>query len=500
MIQFPCPTCDELLDVEDCGAGQNKNCPACGTRLQIPMSTPTPVLRLALRGSSPTPRQSFLHISPAWFFAVTAFVYATGFLAISLFHDSYGLRALDDSLFKLRYAHIGILCLAIPAILAFSTYAIRDYWEDYCKGRVIKPTEKENDDTLRSERFGKRPHPVTVISITIVALVFYLILIFAPPNQFRKIETQAILLASVVLVYLWRDISINLAEKQKPKNLLLIFLFISVTLILYLPAIVDNQVDHWKFEINSLLILLPLLISLFLCAFKWEKLSKSSSLIHTFFALRLFIFCALFYIVVSDHNYWDDLFEMFSSVNDILNTQWYFSTSLIIGFLAWSIPKRAKRGQRLWQAFGALVIGLVYFFSVIVFGYRIYHYIPAGKGGGDFTASPLIRVYPTNVSTYGFSINTQNQLPLTQNNNPFPDWVFEKELVVIDGTSTSIFVADPEENGGPETWRKKRNCRPIVVEIPRSAIAIIEYNVELYKKWKERLGYQNKIPPCLSVP
>jgi hypothetical protein len=121
------------------------------------------------------------------------------------------------------------------------------------------------------------------------------------------------------------------------------------------------------------------------------------------------------------------------------------------------------------------VLAILYFVMVMVFGYSIYHYVPAGRGGGDFSAASLVKV-----RLKGDSKEVQQDWLCFDND--------DKVLVVVEGTNSSIFVAKPTEKGSPENWRKGRSSRPRVVEIPRSEIDRIEYLNVSAKEWIAKSG------------
>lgn len=144
---------------------------------------------------------------------------------------------------------------------------------------------------------------------------------------------------------------------------------------------------------------------------------------------------------------------------------WYFVISCLTGYLVYRFRKHGnsiKEGKIIWYGLGACLFFLLYFFSVLSFSYGVYHFIPAGKGGGDFTKTSLIKLH------------------LSQCNNSWtPEYLYhgdtEKEFILIDGTNASVFVANPMDKGGPINWRRNRRNRPSVIEIPRSEIMAIEY-------------------------
>jgi hypothetical protein len=386
---------------------------------------------------------SLLTLSPAWFFAASAAVYGTGFLVITLFHDAYNLRGLDDSIFKLRYAHVGIICLIIPATIGLASFVIFDHFarrrrfkaakkkadaDDKAKAiadanavrggeAVADPTVSEaaaNAAAIRDAEieylrccWKKSMPPRVLLSITLFALIFYSVFIFAPPSTFRENRTQVILWIATFWAYSFRRLS-NWFEDSRP--------ILSISL-RYAQGI-------------GLGVLLGFAI--------WK--------------------------------YKADLWEMIWPVG-----LWYFVMPMLMGFVPFAIFRRlnnrnvsVEEGRRSWQLVALGILGFMWFFCVLVFGNGIINYIPAGKGGSDFTTATLVKL----------TLNDEQPLPASlSDRNPGLD------LVLIDGGVASIFVANPAENGGPPKWRQSRKSRPTVVEIPRASIKNLYYGNEDFLVW-----------------
>jgi len=415
-----------------------------------------------------------LKLVPEWFLATTAFIYATGFLVVSFFHDSYGLHGLDETILKVKYAHVGILCLAIPVVIgtaayalfefrarkceAFKTYLAANHVEDRAISRAMRlrwvlrrqlynmatsllhyrklshlglRLQHLAEGSLGSARFAlmlkiedvvletlkDRLNPSLTFTLSMMALIMYIELIFAPSGQFRSGVTQGILVATVVCAYFLRTIAMRYHyEGNEPKYRM------------------------WR-------LIQALALSLFLVGAVLQCIQT---------------FCEL--CLPAEWNKWPV-------------GLWYIALPGLLGFQISKIRERIKRteigqGKRLWLGLTVGVVGLFYFFNVVVFGYTVFHYIPAGKGGGDFSSASLIKIELADDSKIHLS-------PVLSTNNP------EKELILIEGTGSSIFVANPADRSGPNEWRKGRDHRPQVVEIPRSQIGTILYTGHTYDDWKE---------------
>jgi hypothetical protein len=67
-------------------------------------------------------RSVWLTDVPEWFLAVAAFVYATGFLVVFTYFESFGVREAGGDFFRVKYVHVGILCLLFMGIIAVPSY------------------------------------------------------------------------------------------------------------------------------------------------------------------------------------------------------------------------------------------------------------------------------------------------------------------------------------------------------------------------------------------
>lgn len=111
------------------------------------------------------------------------------------------------------------------------------------------------------------------------------------------------------------------------------------------------------------------------------------------------------------------------------------------------------------------IIFALYYLSVLAFALRVYPYIPVLKGGGDYVNTP-------NVILCFQEANAKLVLPEVMAEPNSQACLRSKPVQLIEETSTSIFIADPND-GGPEAWRV--GTKPQVIEIRRDRIASISY-------------------------
>jgi len=118
-----------------------------------------------------------------------------------------------------------------------------------------------------------------------------------------------------------------------------------------------------------------------------------------------------------------------------------------------------------WSLTGCLILA-TYYLAVLAFAFRVYPYIPAGKGGGGFVGSPPVTAY--------FKIDSSSGV--------IPSEVFDcgvtkcqrsKPLVLVEETGNAFFFADPNDSGGPVEWR--RGKRPKILSVSRELISGLSY-------------------------
>lgn len=108
----------------------------------------------------------------------------------------------------------------------------------------------------------------------------------------------------------------------------------------------------------------------------------------------------------------------------------------------------------------ACVLIILFYFSILSFARFVYPYIPAGKGGGDYTLSQPVQIT--------FDSAFTNSIP-----QPVKDGIKSATIILLDENSSFAFLANLNDGGGRETWRTTN--KPAVYEIRREAITSITY-------------------------
>jgi hypothetical protein len=131
-----------------------------------------------------------------------------------------------------------------------------------------------------------------------------------------------------------------------------------------------------------------------------------------------------------------------------------------------------------YLAFVLCLISVLYYMSALNYAHRVYPYIPAFKGGGDYSEVALATIYfdkdaadilPTDIFT---TTNIPASVPnASSTNRQVP--VVTHPLIILDGTTESVYVALTNSGGGPKEWRKRGGGKPLIYEFRRSLIASI---------------------------
>ena len=150
---------------------------------------------------------------------------------------------------------------------------------------------------------------------------------------------------------------------------------------------------------------------------------------------------------------------------------WFVFYALFMALVIWLLAtlgdeEREPHEQRIRVIFCVAIFALLYFLAINSFALGLYNFIPAAKGGGDFrTGRVIIR----------FNANDNLPLPSTWITGKDQNVLSTKSLVFIEGTSTAVYVADPDENMGPRNWRRSVRDRPSVMEVKRDTKMTVQY-------------------------
>lgn len=145
----------------------------------------------------------------------------------------------------------------------------------------------------------------------------------------------------------------------------------------------------------------------------------------------------------------------------------YVAFSIIFGVMIYTVAAYEKRQnvesrKRAISILAGAVIGPFFYLVILSFSYGVYQNIPATRGGGDFTDSPKIRL--TFKAQQTPSVSDTRYFEKGSNLCTIP-------LVLIEETNWALYLADPNEGGGPAEWKQIGGRKPQIFIINKSEVS-----------------------------
>jgi cytochrome bd-type quinol oxidase subunit 2 len=115
----------------------------------------------------------------------------------------------------------------------------------------------------------------------------------------------------------------------------------------------------------------------------------------------------------------------------------------------------------------AVLVGIMFYFSILGFSRYVYPYIPSSKGGGDFTKSPQTHLTfnADGSAQYVSSYLPTNLIAINATNG----------LIILYENRDYAYLACRGDASGPMNWQSTAS-RPKVYEVPRKFITCVEYS------------------------
>jgi hypothetical protein len=387
------------------------------------------------------------------FLAVVGILYGTGFLTAFTFLERFGIRETGSELLKLKYIYVGILYFLFPVTVMLPALALGSLWSQ------SKKNERQKLPNIlrgRAVRTPVRMSFVTILLFINMALVFYIFICFAPVTFMDKRPwvTAAVSVPTILGALLFRFLEVRRLRRRLVRVSLL-----KRPLLRFLDS---SRTLRRRFRSREYTSRAPLKW--------WRKVGAGRTV--------LFLLIVALVDRPSLHGLWGDLKLMFwGDESSILVTIYGFDVGVPIGgfnyflfvFLYVLIGQRvykrmkehasAARTKYVLAASG--LCASLFIVSVLSFAIRVYPFIPALKGGGD---------YRRTAATIQLKAPGQHGL------------VVPESVVIIEETDASLFIALPrekpvktQENIRAEgEWRSWKNL-PAVLEIPRDQVAYVYY-------------------------
>jgi hypothetical protein len=370
---------------------------------------------------------SLVHAISSWILALFAVSYSTGFLVVFSFLNRFGIREAAADFFKIKYVLVGTLYLSYPVCVGVPVLSFL-YRDTLIRHR---PPTDEPDSALQSKLHRLLDIPA-VLLVTNLSCVLFLIVAFATPDFVLNRQHAVLTLLSLTLAGL----------------LVLSFLQRLVQSESRAAALdrMDKRLAHFvparfiKVATGALL----------RCA-KWS------------------MWLLMGILVALDRWFLSGLGSLLKEM--VWGGGYRFLLLMaLIAYVVWRCIRRVSRyrtdtGRRtVVIALTASLVGALSFISTLSFAYWVYPYIPAERGGGDYTDAREVVIM--------FGDKASVRLPPGMARSSCN---CSKPLLILDATASSVFVADPKDGGGPMAWRREGRPAIQVVEIQRDLIGSVLY-------------------------
>ena len=348
----------------------------------------------------------YLESVTSYFAVAAAMVYVTGFLIESAFLDRFGVTGAGVDFLKAKYLQVGLLFILFPCGLVAPVFVF----------------------------FHLRKHPSTAIPMPTMAivgignalLVCYWLAVFSLPGRFYQKGGWIMLLFGWVVL---TAICSRRFVTGVPSRIQTVE-YIGRRWIDPMFARAGYRQRHRAALVRGTVIAGLLLLDLFITDFfrlKWTSIKHSAF---------YFFFCFLAALYAArQHKDFPDRYR-----GQVPASAWFFILCILC---------------------------TLYYMAIQGFAYGVYPHIPVAKGGGDYMRSPDVELYwkpdclpalPSNVvavvtNVWGGQSNVV---------------VKSIRLRVLEETPSTLWVADPRDNGGPEQWSLWRT--PHVVSLHRDLI------------------------------
>jgi hypothetical protein len=367
---------------------------------------------------------SFISDAPRWFIIVLGLAYATGFVIVSTFLDSFGVHDATSELLRLKYLQVGfffLLSLGSVIILTTTLARARQLHREALASSAQQPpagatTNVRSRAEERQEAFQKLTLRMMTQQIAIwtnVLIVIYLVVGFAHPQAAQQVLPPVTIL--LVLALGGSILIYRFGLRFGPNNPDVPLLVGALTWSLFALIVLVDVWVIWSFK-GRLLVLV-----------------KTQTLVLIVMSLLLVV---LWYLAYRGAQRRDEMRD------DVHRTYMWARVAL-------------------WLA--------IYYLCILSFSHGVYPFMSASRGGGYYPDSQLVILTLRAVSGH-----------CPEKFNLVDNVCRSKEMVLIEENSNSAFVADPTEpnrndcQGGMKSWTNT-DCRPRVFEIRLPEILGLEH-------------------------
>jgi len=276
--------------------------------------------------------KSIFELLPQYVALSAGIIYAAGFLVVLAFLDRFGLREAGADFWKLRYMHIGILCLALPLIL---------------NGTILSLVYLILHGKFDRAVMWQRLIPIGMLLINLEIVGFFMIMFTSQGANSASISGLSPLL--------W-IIGITL---------------VGVPALLVIERIIERVAGRVPTNVGEL-----------------SSASEAYTVITRWLLVVAIAGLDVWFII--------DLQSTLTKIQPALALTYVaFSILLGVLISTASVYQQRQTNEGRKRAVSVLsfsIIGPLLYLVVLAFSYGVYQNIPSTRGGGDYTESPYIIV------------------------------------------------------------------------------------------------------------
>lgn len=448
----------------------------------------------------------------ASFAVAIALIYASGFVIVFSFSRTFGIESED--LVEAKYIHVGSLFgMACLTVILPMTWVIL-LGKSKLKSVADTITDETFWDTIRnnlarfflpefsfSPQHGIHASPPATMSCVMLMWSFISLVTYARPDfsqrhpvlLFLNFLLPLVVLGLAVLADFFKGGNLTSKHSQllSPARCFLRVWWIAgaaiqIPALCLLPPLLLQQ---WRYGLVAVYFVVPV-IYILRVAHQWGafRLQADDKRNHVRrkrrLAMRLWTIFALqwtcvifqwwvFFWTLRPSTLEVSLWEVFLDQGGFPRGAIYFVFFMLLIFFfgyrmvyrAGQIENTSHRLHTIISTF-ALLLALVYI-SLLNYARFVYPYIPAEKGGGDYTESHRVHItFATDSETHGAEVSGVPAAVQSSNAT--------NSLIILEENTASIFLADCNDAGSPTNWRRSTD-KPVVYEIRRDLIATISH-------------------------
>ena len=385
-----------------------------GENQEIPKSESVPV---TIKGTSSD--GGSMRTLPYIFATIAGVIYGVGFLVEFTFLSSFGIQDTGAEAFKAKYIYVGLLCLQFPVSITVVTLG-------YIK--VMRTLAKHHEQAKMDDLSA---YKASLFMLLNLLFAFSLLISFARPGLYH--ERDGLILTMFALMIIGLSLARGIEEKVSYQR-------------------------RTNRRIGRLMNILKLTDES--CRRLW------STLRWILLGFSCVLTIIVFWSVGNIPNTWLIVGEMLTEGGWV-----HYALLFLAALMLFRIQKSAEKYANLnlkstVSAIGFTIAGVLSYLSIMWFAYRVYPYIPAGRGGGDFTAEKP--------SIITFESKYIDSIPKAMRNEK-PDEYRSKPVLILHESGSMVYATLQTDAA---KWRMsgRINKPSVIYSIKKDAVVAIQFD------------------------